>query len=179
MSSPDPTIIRVSPRHAGHHAVERAAEALRRGALVILPTDTVYGVAVDPAAAGALERIYAAKGRDPGKPVPFLAADAAEVARAGAVMGWRARRLARRYWPGPLTLVLPMGDGFEGFRVPDHPVTLAVLRAAGGLLRVTSANLSGQPAASDAAAAAAALAAVTRAIRSFASVNAYVPAVAS
>jgi protein-tyrosine phosphatase len=158
MSSPDPTIIRVGPRHAGHHAVERAAAALRRGALVILPTDTVYGVAADPAAAGALDRLYAAKGRDPGKPVPFLVADAAEVTRAGAVMGWRARRLARRYWPGPLTLVLPLGGGFEGFRVPDHPVTLAVLRAAGGVLRVTSANLSGQPAACDAAAAAAALA---------------------
>lgn len=158
MSSPDPSVIRVDPRRPEPQAVARAAAALRRGALVILPTDTVYGVAADPAAPGALERIYAAKSRDRGKPVPFLAANLAAVTRAGVVMGWRARRLARRYWPGPLTLVLPLGGGFEGFRVPDHPVTLAVLRSVGGLLRVTSANLSGEPAARDAAGAVAALA---------------------
>jgi protein-tyrosine phosphatase len=157
MPGSDSNVIRVDPRRPDRRAVDQAVAALRRGALVVLPTDTVYGVAADPAAPGALERIYEAKSRDRGKPVPFLVPDAAAVTRAGAVMGWRARRLARRYWPGPLTLVLPTGGGFEGFRVPDHPVTLAVLRAIGGALRVTSANLSGQPAARDAAAAAAAL----------------------
>ncbi len=152
------SIIPVDPRRPARQAVERAVRALRQGELVVLPTDTVYGVAADPAVPGALDRIYEAKGRDRGKPVPFLVTDATEVARAGAVMGWRARRLARRYWPGPLTLVLQTGAVFEGFRVPSHPVTLAVLRAAGGILRVTSANQSGQPAACNAPAAAAALA---------------------
>ena len=138
--------------------MEQAACMLRQGSLAILPTDTVYGVAADPAVPGALDRLYEAKVRDRGKPIPFLVADIAEVARAGAVLGWRARRLARRYWPGPLTLVLRTHEGYEGFRIPNHPVTLAVLRAAGGILRVTSANRSGDPAACDAAAAFAALA---------------------
>lgn len=158
MPAPEPTLLRVNARRPGQAAIERAALLLREGRLVVLPTDTVYGVAADPAVAGAEDRIYEAKGRDRGKPIPFLISDAAQVARAGAVMGWRARRLARRYWPGPLTLVLRTGKVFEGFRVPDHPVTLAVLHATGGVLRVTSANLSGEPAARDAHAAAAALA---------------------
>lgn len=157
MPGSEASVIRVDARRPARQAVERAARALRQGELVILPTDTVYGLAADPARPDALERIYAAKARDRGKPVPFLVADLSEVARAGAVMGWRARRLARRHWPGPLTLVLRAGDGYEGFRVPAHPVTQAVLRAAGGILRVTSANLSGQPAACGAAAALAAL----------------------
>ena len=130
---------------------------LRQGKLVILPTDTVYGVAADPSAPGAEDRLYEAKGRDPAKPVPLLISEACAVTRWGATMGFYARRLARRYWPGPLTLVLKTGGGTEGFRVPDHPVTLAVLRAVGGALRVTSANRSGAPAARDADAAAEAL----------------------
>jgi len=150
--------LRVDRRKPGRHAIEQAASVLRQGSLAILPTDTVYGVAADPAVPGALDRIYEAKARDRGKPIPFLVADLAEVARAGAVMGWRARRLARRYWPGPLTLVLRTSEGYEGFRIPNHPVTLAVLRAVGGILRVTSANRSGEPAACDASTAAAALA---------------------
>ena len=158
MPTPDSTVVRVNARKPGQAAIERAALLLREGALVVLPTDTVYGVAADPAVPGAEDRIYAAKERDRGKPIPLLVADAAHVSAAGAVMGWRARRLARRYWPGPLTLVLNTGQRREGFRVPDHPVTLAVLRAVGGILRVTSANRSGEPAARDAAAAAAALA---------------------
>ena len=116
----------------------------------MLPTDTVYGVAADPRVPAAVERLYAVKGRDARKPVPLLVTGVDEAERRGAIMGRRARRLAERYWPGPLTLVLPTGTGTEGFRVPDHAVTLAVLRAAGGGLRVTSANRSGAPAACDA-----------------------------
>ncbi len=158
MSDSDPSLMRVDGRKPGRQAVAQAARLLRQGSLVVLPTDTVYGVAADPTVPGALERLYEAKTRDRGKPIPFLVADIAEVARAGAAMGWRARRLARRYWPGPLTLVLRTGEAYEGFRVPNHPVTLAVLRAVGGILRVTSANRSGEAAACDAPAAAAALA---------------------
>jgi L-threonylcarbamoyladenylate synthase len=158
MSGRRPEVLRVDPLRPSSQAVAVAAGLLRRGELVVLPTDTVYGVAADPNVAQAVERIYRAKGRDPGKPLPLLVADIQDVARRGAVLGQRARALAQRYWPGPLTLVLRAGDTFEGFRVPDHPVTLAVLRAAGGVLRVTSANRSGEPAAQDAEAAAAALA---------------------
>ncbi len=93
---------------------------------------------------GTEERIYEAKERDRGKPLPLMASSLEAVELAGAVLSPAARRLACRYWPGPLTLVVNCGERAEGFRVPAHPVALAVLKAVGGLLRVTSANRSGE-----------------------------------
>jgi tRNA threonylcarbamoyl adenosine modification protein (Sua5/YciO/YrdC/YwlC family) len=157
MNSVKAAVIRVDPDRPAPEAIAAAGEVLRRGGLVILPTDTVYGVAADPVMPGAEARLYAAKERDAGKPIPLLVTDISDVARWGAVVSGRGRSLARRYWPGPLTLVVRRGEGYEGFRVPNHPVALAVLKAVGGILRVTSANRSGDPAARDAAAAQAAL----------------------
>jgi len=115
------------------------------GHLVIMPTDTVYGVAADARVAGAEEKIYLAKGRERGKPVPLLASGIDEVERYGAEFDAIEEKLAEKFWPGPLTLVLGVGGRMEGFRVPDHDVSLDLLKAAGGILRVTSANLSGEP----------------------------------
>jgi len=126
-------------------AVRRVVEALRRGALVLLPTDTVYGIAADPRVPGAEARLAAAKGRPRTRPIPFLAAGRADVERCGAEFDATARRLADAFWPGPVTLVLSCGDKFEGFRVPACAPTVDVLRASGGVLRVTSANRSGEP----------------------------------
>jgi tRNA threonylcarbamoyl adenosine modification protein (Sua5/YciO/YrdC/YwlC family) len=138
--------------------LEQALAVLRRGALLVLPTDTVYGVAADPCEPGAEQRLNQAKGRGAAKPIPLLAADCAQIE------GWPvsftplARLLARRYWPGALTMVLAAGAGrWEGFRIPNHAPALALLRAAGRPLRVTSANRSGAPPALTAAAAADAL----------------------
>ena len=128
-------------------AAARAADALAAGALVVLPTETVYGLAADARRPDALARIYGAKRRDAGKPVAFLASDRDAVEAAGAILSPAARALAARFWPGALTLVLPRGDGFEGFRVPDHDLARDIVRRCGGVLRVTSANLSGEPAA--------------------------------
>lgn len=135
-------------------AVLASAKALRAGGLIILPTETVYGVAALP---GSEDRLYEAKERDRDKPIPLLASGIESVERWGGVFSPTARRLARRYWPGPLTLVLPCGGRTEGFRVPDHAVAAAVLKEVGGVLRVTSANLSGDPAARTVEAAMAAL----------------------
>jgi L-threonylcarbamoyladenylate synthase len=118
---------------------------LGTGGLIIVPTETVYGLAASADRPDAEEALYTAKARDPRKPIPLLAADIDAVARFGARFTPRARRVAERYWPGALTLVLPVGDRWEGFRVPDHAVARAVAAAAGGVLRVTSANLSGAP----------------------------------
>jgi tRNA threonylcarbamoyl adenosine modification protein (Sua5/YciO/YrdC/YwlC family) len=157
MAIDKPRVLAVDARRPASAAIRAAVKALQAGDLVVLPTETVYGVAADPKVAGAEDRIYAAKERDRGKPIPLLVSNLDAVMRAGGMVGSRARRLARRYWPGPLTLVLNCGRKTEGFRVPDHPVALAVLKAAGGVLRVTSANLSGEPAARTAQAAAEAL----------------------
>lgn len=147
MVSAKPRILTVDPDHPEPSVVLEAARALNNGSLIILPTETVYGVAAHPGVEGASERIYAAKERDRGKPIPLMASGLENVQRQGADLRPWAYRLAKRYWPGPLTLVLKCGGRTEGFRVPDHAVALAVVKAAGGILRVTSANISGEPAA--------------------------------
>jgi L-threonylcarbamoyladenylate synthase len=140
--------------------VRQCAEALIRGELVVLPTDTVYGVA---AAVGCEDGLFRAKVRAPGKPIPLLAAGIAAVEGFGAMLSSEERRLAGQFWPGPLTLILRMShdrqgaDREEGFRVPDHSLAREIIGAAGGVLRVTSANRSGEPPATTAAAAMAAL----------------------
>jgi len=142
-------------------AVGEAATLLAQGRLVIIPTDTVYGVAADARLPEAVALLYRAKRRPRDKAIPLLAADMDAVLCYGGLPGVEERRLAERFWPGPLTLVLPVaGRGesrTEGFRVPDDEVTRALLRAAGGVLRATSANRSGDPPALTADAAAAAL----------------------
>lgn len=127
------------------------------GELIVLPTDTVYGLAADPTNPEARRRLCAAKGRDAEKPIPLMASSLEAISRYGAHIGELEKRLATAFWPGPLTLVLTFRDHTEGFRIPDHPVTEEIIRRAGGILRVTSANLSGQPPATTAAEAQAAL----------------------
>lgn len=138
-----------SPRwcSASPDGVRVVAEALLAGGVAVFPTDTVYGIAAHPDFPEALERIYAIKGRRPDKPVALLAWDASAPERLGAAMPPAARALAERFWPGALTLVLDVPGGTEGFRVPGSDVARAVISACGGLLRVTSANFSGEPAA--------------------------------
>ena len=131
-----------------------AVAALRRGGLVVLPTDTVHGIAARPDDPAATARLFAAKARPRDLELPVLVADLATAERLADVDD-RARALAARHWPGPLTLVLPRraasatwdlgGDpSTVGVRVPRHPLALAVLAAAGPLA-VTSANRSGDP----------------------------------
>lgn len=138
-------MLRVDAHNPDPGAIRAAVVALGAGELVILPTDTVYGLAADPRVDGAEEKIFGAKTRDRNKPIPLLAGSLEDIERSGARLDPVARRLAQHFWPGPLTLVLPVGSREEGFRIPAHAVTLAVLRAAGTVLRVTSANRSGDP----------------------------------
>lgn len=135
-------------------ALGEAARVLSEGALVVLPTDTVYGIGARPDVAGAAERLFEAKRRPLSLTVPVLVADAEDAGMVGELDD-RARTLAERFWPGGLTIVLPrsgrarswkLGEERDtvGVRVPDHPVALALL-ARSGPLAVTSANLSGEP----------------------------------
>ena len=227
MAPGNPKILSLDPGRSAPRVIDEVVAALSRGELVVIPTETVYGVAADPRVPGAVERIYLAKSRSARKPITLMAADVSQVRDRGVDVPPAAARLAARYWPGPLTLVLKEGrksgvaeirppmeemegralrdrkhvasrelrppegkmegraparpeacgvagaspstvedgllegraprDRFIGFRVPDHPVTQAVLRAAGSLLAVTSANRSGDDAAVTAQDAAAAL----------------------
>jgi L-threonylcarbamoyladenylate synthase len=125
-----------------------AAAILRRGGVVAIPTDTVYGLAVSWERADRLPALYELKRRPPEKQIAALIAGLEQATAGGWLADARATSLAERYWPGPLTLVLggssgPSGDT-QGFRVPDHTVALDLIRAAGPLL-ATSANHSGEP----------------------------------
>ncbi len=127
-------------------ALAEATHCLLHGGVVVIPTDTVYGLAAHPDFPDAVARLYTIKGRAAQKPIALLAADVAAVEQFGATLAPAARALTS-HWPGALTLVLPVGATEEGFRVPDHAWTRRLLAACGGVLRVTSANLSGkQPA---------------------------------
>src|SRR5262249_30994969 len=134
--------------------VERAALAALRGELIVLPTDTVYGIGTRPDDEAATARLFEAKRRSRDLELPILVADAATAERV-ARFGDVARGLASQHWPGALTLVLERTEasaewdlggnpGTVGVRVPDHPTARAVL-ARTGPLAVTSANISGEP----------------------------------
>lgn len=137
-------------------AVARATDAVRDGRLVVLPTDTVYGVGADAFDAEAVRALLAAKGRDRQMPPPVLVPDSRTVDGLATEVPEYARRLISEYWPGPLTVILraqaslmwDLGDtnGTVGLRMPDDPVALALLTKTGPLA-VTSANRTGQPAA--------------------------------
>ncbi len=134
--------------------LEAAARVLLGGGVAVIPTDTVYGLAAHPSCLDAVERLYTIKGREAKKPIALLAADAESVERFGYPLCGKARDLVR-FWPGGLTMVVDPppshpGSAAEGFRVPDHDWTRRLLAKCGGLLRVTSANLSGRRAATDA-----------------------------
>jgi len=141
-------------------ALDRAVEAIRADLLVAVPTETVYGLACALTEA-AVGRLVEAKGRDVGKGITLLVDDLAAAERL-IVESPAARRLADRFWPGPLTMVVPLQTGVAmphavtggthavGLRVPDQPFTRRLARALGPL-PLTSANLSGEPDARDAA----------------------------
>ena len=123
---------------------ERAAEALRSGAVALVPTETVVGLV---AAESGLPRVREIKGRDAKKPIALLCTSAEEAFALAANVPPLAMKLADLYWPGPLTLVLGLPSGKTvGLRVPAGQAVRELLQAYGGPLYATSANLSGEPA---------------------------------
>lgn len=135
--------------------VPAAAEALKRGELVAVPTETVYGLAARAGDDAAVRAIYAVKHRSPEKPLSILVSGMEMVKAYTRNIPAAAWRLAEQYWPGPLTMVLEDGGGVAptvtcggstlGVRCPDHPMTLALIRALGEPLAAPSANPSDLP----------------------------------
>jgi L-threonylcarbamoyladenylate synthase len=134
---------RLAPDPAG---IARAAEVLMDGGLVAFPTDTVYGIGCRAGDPAALERLYAAKRRPAEKAIPLLVGSLADAGRLGYRTDEPAGELAARFWPGGLTIVLAPSrdDATQAFRVPNHPVALGLIAAAGPLA-TSSANRSGEP----------------------------------
>lgn len=145
-------VIRINRHRVGKRALAAAAAVLEAGGAVVFPTETSYGLAAKPDDAAAVRLVYAIKGRPATKPLPLVAASARAVAKAFVMKGASAE-LARKHWPGPLTLVLPLrrgrvlpalaGGKSGAVRVPASAWARAIAAACGGLATSTSANLSG------------------------------------
>lgn len=148
-------------------AVDEAASLLREGRLVIFPTDTLYGIGADAFNAEAIAALYQVKQRPRTKGIPILLADPDDLEKVAEALPRRAQPLIERFWPGPLTLVVPRRPALPSnispnenvaVRIPDHAVARALIRAAGGAVATSSANKTGNPPALDAPEAMAALA---------------------
>jgi L-threonylcarbamoyladenylate synthase len=147
---------KVDPHSPDRDAIREAADAIRRGELVVFPTETVYGLAADALNEAAVKRVFDAKGRAERHPLPVQVAGVEQLGQVASEVPDAAKVLAERFWPGPLTIVLPRnpsvpdivtgGRDTIGVRVPEHLVALALLREIGGPIIATSANLSGRSA---------------------------------
>ncbi len=147
-------------------AISETAVAIRAGQLVVFPTDTVYGIGCNAFDAEALQRLFEVKKRPLDKGIPILLADVTDLDKVAREVPAIAKQLIDRFWPGPLTLIVPKradlpeaiseNDGVA-VRIPDHLATRAVIRAAGGAVAASSANQSGDPPAQTAESALAAL----------------------
>jgi L-threonylcarbamoyladenylate synthase len=149
----------VDPGSPQRDAIHEAAHWIRQGGIVAVPTDTLYGLAVDPFRTDAVTRLFAVKGRQERHAMPLIAADATQVREHLAPLSPQAACLAHRFWPGPLTVLVAApvtlarnvdgGTGKVGVRVPDHGVARAIAAACGHPITATSANISGEPATAD------------------------------
>ena len=133
------------------NAIRHAIDVLRNDGLVAFPTDTVYGLAAPVNNVESINRLYVVKGRNNTKAIAVLLGDSDQLPDVTADLSETARKTADNLWPGPLTMIVPRNPALPeilsplptiGVRIPDHPVALALLKAAGPLA-VTSANLSG------------------------------------
>jgi L-threonylcarbamoyladenylate synthase len=141
---------RISADHP--NAIQHAIDVLRNDGLVAFPTDTVYGLAAPVNNIESIERLYVVKGRNNTKAIAVLLGDSDQLSQVALDLSKSTKKVAKYFWPGPLTMIVPRHPSLPdilapqptiGVRIPDHPVALSLLRAAGPLA-VTSANISGE-----------------------------------
>jgi L-threonylcarbamoyladenylate synthase len=152
-------VLRVDPARCRPEDLTEAVTWLRSGQIVAFPTDTFYGLAVDPTSDAAVHRLFDLKGRSVRAALPLVAASSRQVEALGGPLGSMSGRLAGTFWPGPLSLVLDAppsvsvavhgGSRTIAIRVPDHPVARALAEAWGAPLTATSANRTGADPAAD------------------------------
>jgi L-threonylcarbamoyladenylate synthase len=147
------SVIALNPRQPDRGGIEEAVRVLKRGGLVVYPTETFYALGADGLNEGAVADLFAAKGRDFNQPVALIGGSEEDVSLVAEAIPEEARRLMAAFWPGPLTLLftasqavsprLTAGTGKIGIRISSHPVALALARTLGRPLTAPSANLSG------------------------------------
>ena len=154
-------VVKVDPADPELLEIEKAVELLRAGKLVAFPTDTVYGVGADVSNDEAVEQIFIAKKREPGKPLQVLIASKTDLQIIARTQSDALDRLASEFWPGPLTVVMPAREDFPrrvrcggdtiGVRMPANAIALKLIEAFGRPVAATRANVSGLPDPVDAA----------------------------
>jgi len=137
------------------NAIEWAAERITTGGVIALPTDTVYGIAASLSHPEALDRLFAIKERPTERTIPILVSSTNQLEHLTRELDPDVALLLRRYWPGPLTVVIPAREGMPeqvlgpgrtvGVRMPNHPLAIEVIAKAGGAIACTSANRFGEP----------------------------------
>lgn len=145
-------VLKINPDAPSPQLISQAVEVLKRGGVIVYPTETLYGMGADPYNDLAVQRLYRIKGRQGGKPIPFLVKDIKMLEMLVAEIPPIGKELMARYWPGPLTLVfrareeLPptlRGEGTIGLRISSHPIARGIVAAIDQPLTATSANPSG------------------------------------
>jgi L-threonylcarbamoyladenylate synthase len=143
--------LKADPVDPDKKVIAAAAETIRSGGLVGFPTETVYGIAANLDDPKAIDRLYAIKNRPKNKPFTVHIAEEASIIEAGCVVNEEASHLIKKFWPGPLTIILKSKKGAKiGFRMPENRIALELIRACGVPIAAPSANISGHPAPTDA-----------------------------
>lgn len=144
-------ILKIDPVAPDVKLIKYAAGVLKEGGLVAFPTETVYGLGANFLNKDAIARLYSVKKRPNNKPLTVHIAGIAQIRALGCIFDARARKLAKKFWPGPLTMVLRRKKGTPvGFRMPANKVALNLIRASGVPVVAPSANLSGEKPPTDA-----------------------------
>lgn len=153
-------LLTVSPETPDPAAISYAAEFIRRGELVAIPTDTFYGIAADPFNLAAVDQIYRVKGRPETRALPILVNSIAQAVSLSLDVPYTFHKLAAKFWPGPLTLLVEASTGIPlkitantgnvALRWPKSPIVDALISMVKGPITGTSGNISGQPACSNA-----------------------------
>jgi len=146
-------VVQIDPDSPASELIAEAVRVIREKGVIIYPTETLYGLGANPFFPEAMKRIYAIKGREAAKPIPFLIKDQEMLASLVEAVPPVGRELMERYWPGPLTLILrakkglqmPLKgkDGTIGLRISSHPVARRIVEALDAPLTSTSANIAG------------------------------------
>lgn len=149
-------LLRISPENPDPAAIRYAADFIRRGQLVAIPTDTFYGIAADPFNLAAVEQIYRVKGRPETRALPILVNSTRSALPLTRDVPYTFHKLAARFWPGPLTILVEASTGVPlkvtahtgnvALRWPNSPIVNALIERSGGPVTGTSGNISGQPA---------------------------------
>ena len=140
-------VVKIDPENPDGSAIESAARALKNGSLVIFPTETVYGIAANLSDEKAIDRLYRIKDRPKDKPLTVHISSMAMIEKMGCILTKKASRLIKKFWPGPLTIILKSKSGpTVGFRMPANKIALELIRSAGIPIVAPSANLSGKAA---------------------------------